>query len=99
MNKSKLLNAIGMCYAANKIIKGEQLLDAIKKNKVKLVILSSNMGSSQKKKFIDKCTFYNIEYYTNLITVEEMITSFANKNVVALGVNDPNFIKLIKSNI
>lgn len=88
-----------MCYAANKVVKGEQLLEAIKKNKIQLVILATDMGASQKKKFKDKCMFYNVKHYEDILLVEEISKSCGNKTIVAIGFDDRNFIKLIEANI
>ncbi|ATZ21514.1 L7Ae/L30e/S12e/Gadd45 family ribosomal protein [Mesoplasma tabanidae] len=99
MNKTKLLNAIGLAYNSAKLIKGEKLLDSIKRNKVKFVILSTDMGTSQKKKFSDKCKFYNIEFIDDVLTVDEISQACGSTTIVAIGVNDINIIKLIKNNL
>ncbi|MBY7704616.1 ribosomal L7Ae/L30e/S12e/Gadd45 family protein [Vibrio harveyi] len=99
MQKNKLLNAIGMAYSSRNLTTGSKLLDQIKENKIELVIISSNMGLSQKKKFIDKCNSRNIEYISDLITKEELSKACGKAMVVAVGLKDPNFIKLIKSTL
>ncbi|ATZ18696.1 50S ribosomal protein L7ae [Williamsoniiplasma somnilux] len=97
MDKKKLTNAIGLAFNSTKIISGEKLFDFIKSNKVSLVIVGSNMGPSQKKKITDKCKFYNIEYFDDLLTVEEIAQACGQKLKVAIGTEDINIIKLIKS--
>ncbi|ATZ17974.1 L7Ae/L30e/S12e/Gadd45 family ribosomal protein [Mesoplasma melaleucae] len=99
MNKTKLLNAIGLAYNSAKLIKGKKLLESIKKNKVKYVILTTNMGASQKKKFSDKCKFYNIEFIDDVLSFEELSQACGSTTIVAIGVNDINIIKLIKNNL
>ena len=45
---------------------GETLIEDIRKNKVFTVIISTDMGETSKKKIVDKCTFYQIPYFTIL---------------------------------
>lgn len=99
MSTTKLLNAIGLAYNSAKLIKGEKLLESIKKNKVKFVILATNMGASQKKKFSDKCIFYKIEFKDDALNVEELSQACGSTTIVAIGINDSNIIKLIKNNL
>lgn len=99
MEKQKTLNAIGIAYGARKIISGAKLFDFVKNKKVLLVILGSDMGPSQKKKLINKCTFYQIEYYDDLLTVGELSHACGKDIQVAIGLNDINMVKLIKSTL
>ncbi|WP_026389515.1 L7Ae/L30e/S12e/Gadd45 family ribosomal protein [[Acholeplasma] multilocale] len=99
MDKQKLLNAIGMAYGSTNVIYGAKLLDFIKANKVSFVIIGSNMGPSQKKKLIDKCKSHEIEYHDDILTIEEIAQACGRTTIVAVGFNNFNFIKLIKSNL
>ncbi|ABC01233.1 50S ribosomal protein L7 [Mycoplasma capricolum subsp. capripneumoniae] len=99
MQKDKLLKAIGMAYTSNNLITGFKLLEQIKLNKIKFVILSSDMGLAQKKKYIDKCLSRNIECVFNVLTKQELSKACGKDILVAIGLKDENFIKLIKSNL
>ena len=68
MQKDKLLKAIGMAYTSNNLITGFRLLEEIKLKKVKFVILSSDMGLAQQKKYINN-EFKNLyAHFTPLTT-------------------------------
>ncbi|AKU79568.1 L7Ae/L30e/S12e/Gadd45 family ribosomal protein [Spiroplasma turonicum] len=99
MNKDKLLNALGLVSAANKLIYGIKLFEKIKENKISLVIIASDIGISQHKKIKNKCNFYNVPYYDNLINGIELSKSIGKTNIKIIGIQDQNFIKLILKNI
>ncbi|ADK70117.1 ribosomal L7Ae/L30e/S12e/Gadd45 family protein [Mycoplasma mycoides subsp. mycoides] len=99
MQKDKLLKAIGMAYTSNNLITGFRLLEEIKLKKVKFVILSSDMGLAQQKKYINKCLSRNIECVFNVLTKQELSKACGKDILVAIGLKDDNFIKLIKSNL
>ncbi len=94
-----LLNCLGMASSANKLVYGEQLFKKIQQRKIKLVLTTSDMGKSQLKKINDKCSFYDTEIINGLFDSDELNKSVGRKNVKAVGLEDINFIKLIKKNI
>lgn len=91
----KLLNALGLASSGKKMFYGEKLLDLIKQNKVRFVIISTDMGESQKKKFLNKCNFYNVPYNNEIIDSTQLCKAMGLNNVKAVGFNDDNIIKLI----
>ena len=56
MNKEQqILNLLGMARRANQLISGEgMVIDAIRKQKVALVLIASDSGKNTKKKFMIK---------------------------------------------
>ncbi|AEM68842.1 L7Ae/L30e/S12e/Gadd45 family ribosomal protein [Mycoplasma putrefaciens] len=99
MKIDKLLSAIGMAYASNNVVSGNKLLEQIKENKVSFVVISSNMGASQKKKIIDKCNSKKVEYISDVITKEQLAKACGKPVLVAIGLKNYHFIRLIKSTL
>ncbi|AXK51264.1 L7Ae/L30e/S12e/Gadd45 family ribosomal protein [Spiroplasma alleghenense] len=95
-NSKKLLQTLGMLQSSRGLTSGSMLFEGIKTNKIKLVIISSDMGESQKKKITDKCIFYKIEYYSDLISSEELSKSIGRENVKAVGVKNFNNARWLK---
>ncbi|ATZ17193.1 50S ribosomal protein L7ae [Williamsoniiplasma luminosum] len=96
MNKIKLINNLGLARRSGKIIFGFRLLEAIKNNQVNLVIIATDMGESQKKKYLDKSNFYNIETWVDVVSIQELSQATGMKKVVAIGIKDKNMITLFK---
>ncbi|ASP28093.1 50S ribosomal protein L7Ae [Spiroplasma corruscae] len=99
MNKEKLVSSLGIVSSANKLTYGSKLIDKIRENKVSLVIIVTDIGPSQYKKITNKCSFYNVKYYDNLLNGMELSKAIGKDNIKAVGIQDSNFIKLILSNI
>ena len=60
MDKNYLV--IGLASKAGKTVTGESMvLEAIRNNEVYLVIVAGDASDNTKKKFMDKCSFYNIK--------------------------------------
>ncbi len=86
----KIFNLIGLATRARKIISGEELMDAIRKKKVSLVILASDASENTRKRYSDKCSFYGID----LITVDDSFKlnqAIGKANRMAIGINDEGF--------
>lgn len=91
---NKIYNLIGLATRARKIVSGEELLDAIRKKKVSLVIVAEDASENTKKRYSDKCSFYEID----LIYVESSIRlnqAIGKSNRMALGITDEGFKKSI----
>ena len=61
MNK-KYLNLLGLANVAKGIVSGETLIKSIAANETKLVVIANDASANTKKKLVDKCTSYNVEY-------------------------------------
>ncbi len=64
---------------------GETLIEEIRKNKVYVVIISTDIGETSKKKIVDKCTFYQIPYF-QILDKENLSKSVGKGNISAIGV-------------
>lgn len=90
----KIYNLIGLAMRARKIVSGEELMDAIRKKKVSLVILCEDASENTKKRYTDKCSFYEID----LITVDSSLKlnhAIGKSNRMAVGILDEGFKKSI----
>ena len=59
---NNFLSLLGLASRARKIVTGETLIKKIRTNAIYLVIIASDASDNTKKKFIDKCTSYNVDY-------------------------------------
>lgn len=90
----KVFNLIGLATRARKIISGEELMDAIRKKKVSLVVVANDASENTKKRYSDKCSFYGID----MITVESSVhlnQAIGKANRMAIGIVDEGFKKSI----
>ena len=96
--ENKWLNTLGLARRAGKVINGEKLLDSIKSKAVYLVVIATDCGDSNKKKYSDKCNFYGIKYYI-AGTKEEISIAIGKWNVSVVGIEDSSLAKLIEKNM
>lgn len=94
----KLLNLLGLATKAGFVVSGEDsVIDAIRRNKAKIVFLASDSSSSSIDKFSKKCFFYKIELNTSLNSEE--ISHSIGKTRKVIAITDTGFYKLIKKSI
>lgn len=92
------LNLLGLASRARKIVSGEILINKIRSNEVHLVLIASDASDNTKKKLIDKCTSYGIEYVV-ISNIDELSKAIGKNNRVALGIEDIGFAKSLKDKI
>ena len=90
---NNFLSLLGLASRARKIVTGETLIKKIRTNAIYLVIIASS--DNTKKKFIDKCTSYNVDYIVTS-SREELSSAIGKNNRVALGIQDAGFAKSLK---
>lgn len=94
-NKDKLLNFIGIAKRAGKITTGEDvLLGAIRKRKIKFLIIAADSGKASFKKFTDKANYYAID--TNTVLTKEDISKAIGVPRTIIGITDNGFAKRLK---
>ncbi|WP_239404197.1 ribosomal L7Ae/L30e/S12e/Gadd45 family protein [Erysipelatoclostridium sp. An173] len=98
MPMNNALNILGLASRARKIVTGEMLITMVRNNRVHLVIIATDASANTKKKLVDKCTSYNVEY---IITsnIQELSRVIGKYNRVAVGIQDAGFAKLFKEKI
>ena len=57
----RIYSLIGLAMRARKVVSGEELLEAIRKRRVSLVIVSEDASENTKKRYSDKCSFYGVD--------------------------------------
>ena len=91
---STVLGYLGIAARARKIVSGAMLMEAVRKNRVLLVLVATDASDRTKKQFQDKCTSYQIPC---LIwgSIEEISLATGMHMRVAVGINDRGLAKNI----
>ncbi len=95
MNKNKLLQYLGLCRRANKLVMGESfVVEKIKNKEVYLIFLANDTGYRTTKKIRDKTKFYNIKLVEEFST-EEINKAIGRHNIKVIGITDYKFYEMI----
>lgn len=94
---NKIFNQIGLAYAAKKVVFGtDNIVDAMKKNRLQLVVLGSSASIATQKLVQDKAKTYGVDV---LLVLEDDNKSIAHalgkKQVKVIGVKDSGFKKMM----
>lgn len=95
----KLMSILSICKKAGKIVSGDfAVLQRVKDRSAFYVIIADDASNNTKKKFIDKCTFYKVEYvvFSDKLTLSYQIGA-VNRSVFAIL--DEGFYNTIKQYI
>lgn len=97
MNSHNLYNIISLSKKAGKVVLGNNKVEEyLKKNKITLIIIAEDSSNNTKKKFINMCEFYNIEYI--VFGIKCKLGEYTSRKMTAvIGITDSNFTKLVKS--
>ncbi len=96
MSEAKVLQLLGLAQRAGKLASGEELVfDAIRSNKCKLVILSKDGSLNTKKKFYDKCDFYQVTL-VELGDRYQLGNAIGKETRVVIGILDQGFAKKVQ---
>ena len=57
-----MMQLLGLAARARKLATGEQVLANIRSKQAKLVIIAQDASANTKKKYQDKCSFYEVPY-------------------------------------
>ncbi len=87
------LSLLGLATKASKTISGESMvLEAIRNGQAKLVIVACDASDNTKKKFRDKCNYYNVELI--ICSDRETLGRYCKKEVrTVVAVTDEGFAK------
>lgn len=92
---SKILQSLGLCKRANKLVSGETfVLEKIKSGEAKLVFLASDAGPNTSKRMMDKSKFYQVKLI-HTFTTDELSTAIGKRNRKAIAITDKNFAVLL----
>ncbi|HLQ84255.1 MAG TPA: YlxQ family RNA-binding protein [Pseudogracilibacillus sp.] len=91
------LNLLGLAYRARKCILGEELIIKNIQNKhAKIVLIASDISEQTKKKIINKCTTYEVDF--KLVDDRETLGQAIGKsNRVAIAIIDDGFAKKFRT--
>lgn len=96
---NSFLQLLGLANRARKCLTGEDtILNAIRNQRVYLVIVASDASPNTKKLYSDKCTYYNVPYL-EVGTVDQLSQAIGRFNRVAIGISDQGFAKGLFSKI
>lgn len=89
---------LGLAMRARKLATGESALKSIQSQKAHLVIIAEDASDNTKKRYVDKCKYYHINYYITG-TSDELSQSIGKINRMAIAVLDAGFAKSMKSKL
>ncbi|MGK0551607.1 L7Ae/L30e/S12e/Gadd45 family ribosomal protein [Enterococcus faecalis] len=94
-NKAKILNMLGLAMRANKLVTGEELtLKDLRSNTTKFVFVAADASENTRKKFKDKCSYYNVPVSESLDQAE--LSQAIGRTRMIIGINDHGFAAKIK---
>ncbi|MGM9858685.1 MAG: L7Ae/L30e/S12e/Gadd45 family ribosomal protein [Bacilli bacterium] len=94
--QSSILNLLGLARRANKIAFGDNVLPILKTKKHKFIIIAIDASDNTKKRWIDKCNFYQSEYVI-YATKDLLGKSIGMNDVAVIGLFEPKLIAKVKS--
>lgn len=86
---SNALGILGLAYRARKCATGDEVIKSIQKNRVRFVIIADDCGDNMRKKLIDKCTFYKVDYA--FMESDEMNRAMGTNNRKSVAILDKGF--------
>jgi len=96
---NKVISLLGLAMKSGNVVSGEyQVLDAVRKKKAKLVLVSEDASDNTKKLFSDKCAFYKVpvELYG---TKEDLGRAIGKDLRSSLAVCEDGFASAIKKQL
>lgn len=96
-NKSNYLNIVGLAYRARKCSTGEEtIINDMRDNKVKLLLIASDISAQSRKMYTDKCKSFKVPY----IEVDDRQTlarAIGKYERVAIAILDDGFAKKLQT--
>lgn len=97
-NKDRFMNGLGMCKRAGKVVYGDKLLASIKSRDVYMVVLANDASARTQKQIKDKASYASIPVIEGLSS-HELSYAIGVTLCVAVGITDPQLIKVLEKNI
>lgn len=89
---TKAAGLLGLAMRARKIAGGDQVLPCIQNKSAKLVLIAGDASENTRKKYVDKCTYYNIEF-DFVETSAELNQAIGTYNRMVIAICDEGFAK------
>lgn len=98
--KKNTLGVIGLAARARGIVIGtNNVLDAIRNKKAKLVLIACDVSDNTRKTLTDKSKYYSAKAEEIDITTEELGRAVGHLNTAAIAFTDANFVKAYEKSI
>ncbi len=97
MASNKLISSLGLAQRAGKVLSGDfAVSDALKKEKVKLLLVAKDAAYNSKKELYRMATTANVTVL-EILSREEIGIAIGKSPRVAVAIIDNNFANMIKS--
>ncbi len=98
--KQNTVGVIGLAARARGIVIGtNQVLEAVRGNKAKLVLIASDVSDNTKKQLFDKTTYYKVNVEQIDITAEQLGKAVGHSNTASIAFTDINFVKAYEKSV
>ena len=98
--KKNTLGVIGLAARARGIVIGtNQVLEAVRGRKAKLVLIASDVSDNTRKNLTDKSNFYSTTIKEIDITAEELGRAVGHSHTAAIAFTDFNFVKAYEKSL
>lgn len=99
MNKSKVLNLLGLAQRAGKLVSGDFVVErTLKRQNVPLLLLANNCADNNKKKYYQIIENYHVTC-REVLTKEEMGNAIGKDKRVVIIITDNGFAKSLVKEI
>jgi len=99
MNKSRALGILGLAFRAGKVTHGEELvLETIRANRAKCVLLADDAGPNTTKRITDKSAYYHV-LLVHGFSGDELSKAIGKTNRKVVALSDENFVKMLVASI
>ncbi|WP_207952066.1 L7Ae/L30e/S12e/Gadd45 family ribosomal protein [Paenibacillus turpanensis] len=98
-NNANPIQTIGLAMRAGKLATGDEaVLKAVRSKTAKLVLLATDASDNARKKYKDKCSFYDVPVLEQL-TREQLGQGIGKPERVVIAVTDDGFAELIRKGL
>ena len=98
--KKNTMGVIGLAARARGIVIGtNQVLEAIRSKKAKLVLIACDVSDNTRKNLTDKANFYSAKTQETDITAEELGRAVGHSNTASIAFTDMNFVKAYEKSL
>lgn len=99
MDRTNVLNLLGLARRARKLVAGEDtVIRYLKDRKIKIVFVASDASEKQIDKFDKKCFFYETKM-NNEFTSSELSNAIGKQNIKILGITDQGFLDALNKSL
>lgn len=95
--KERLLGMLGLCIRARRAVCGTQnVCEALKAGKVRLVVSASDNSASTDKRLCDRASYYGVKLIKLNLTSEEIGGATGRSLVAAMGITDESMASAVE---